>query len=647
MKLICSLSGLLLLSACGGAASNEIVDPDVSETEAAATTTGLFSNVLDRNSVGWASVRGLGGAAFHDDWVARRAAGYMLIDLEVDELNGNESVSGVWQQNADGRNWASWRNLSSDEFGAKWQELRDAGYLLIDQETYVLAGTRYYAGIWIENKEGLSWGSYRNMTSAEYQAKYDSFEAGGYIPIDVDVYLVGGELRYSFVWVKNTEGLRWVMKRDLTASSYASYFDQYRGTYRVLDLESYKLLGLTGAQRYAAIWVENKNRRGWAAYRDMSATGFVNRWKQMDDAGYRLTDFDVYDYAGGVRYSGVWRQNNDRATWIHKDAVDAILDDAKETYDIPGMSVAVIKRGQFVYLAGRGYADIDNGKAAHSKTVMRLASVSKAVAGALAVDLEERGLVDLTRRTRDYVPSLPSFHTHRVWHTLTNRSGIGHYDELGSPDDDDHFNTAFLAMDFFVDEPLVASPGTMQFYSTHAYTVAGAALEAAMGTAVSNIVRNELTNRYDLDSLRPESLTSYVAERSKLYEWDGSENDEVDYDDLSWKVLGGGLESSAYDLARFGNKLVLGQILGPTALDKLWTAPDSLGSYAYGWSTGNDQCTRVVAKDGAQRGSLAYLRIYPDKDIVIAVLTNRQNGGHSAVNIGRAIGTRILTTECP
>jgi CubicO group peptidase (beta-lactamase class C family) len=97
---------------------------------------------------------------------------------------------------------------------------------------------------------------------------------------------------------------------------------------------------------------------------------------------------------------------------------------------------------------------------------------------------------------------------------------------------------------------------------------------------------------------------------------------------------------------RFGMKLVDGTILGPDALDRLWTPPDALSRYALGWDTGRDACQRVVAKNGGQLGSNSYIRIYPDAGIVIAVLTNRQSGGHSAVTLGRGIGGILLEEVC-
>jgi len=311
------------------------------------------------------------------------------------------------------------------------------------------------------------------------------------------------------------------------------------------------------------------------------------------------------------------------------------------------MSVAIAVDGDFKYMRGFGHANVLDGTIAYSGTIFRLASGSKAVAGALGLDLEERGLIDLNRSTRSYVPSLPTFHTHKVWHTLTNRSGIGHYDENGSPSPLADFATAVAALGFFKNNPLQYVPGAGTLYSTHAYTAAGAAFEGALGVPIEEIVKEEMTDRYGLGTLRVENRGDGNPDRSSLYTEALGVNVPSPADNLSWKVLGGGLESTAVDYVRFGIKLLDGAILGPAALARMWTPPDSLSNFAFGWDTGCDSCQKVVAKNGGQLGSNSYLRIYPDAGIVIAVLTNRQNGGHSATTIGRALGAVLVADVCP
>jgi CubicO group peptidase (beta-lactamase class C family) len=534
----------------------------------------------------------------------------------VDEVDGVERVSAVWQKNIDGRGWYEYRDLTDQEFHDKWVELDELGFRLFDQECYKLGGKEFYAGAWIYNTEDLLWASYRNLTDQEFAEMFDRYSNAGYMMVDFDPCPLGSELRYAAVWVDNSEDLDWIELRDMTSDEFAAKFDEYEEDYWVTDIESYEW---NGTQYYGAIWVENSSGRGWYEYRDMTAKGFGDKWLELRDAGYRLYDFEQYPTADGWRFAGVWRQNGDRPIWEHKDAVDDLVEQFAADFDLPGVGVAVAYQGEFVYLRGIGYADVDDEIIAQSGTIFRIASVSKAVAGALSLRLAEEGLLDPTADSRDYVPSMPAQHTHTVEQTITNRSGIGHYDSYTTPDG--HFDTALDAAEELWDVPLEYTPGTDYLYSTHAYTFLGAAIEGATGQPIETVFEQQLRTPFNLNTLMPEDRTVANPFRAALYNTD---NEEVEADDISWKRLGGGFESSAYDLARFGVLLDNGTILEPDSLTALWTAADNLANYGYGWDIGTD----VVGKAGAQSGARAYLRVYPDDDLVIAVLTNRKNGGH-------------------
>ena len=594
------------------------------------------SPILDPNAVSWASVRNMTSSQFGTYFDQKSKDGYMVIDIEVDEIDGQQRVGAVWQKNLDGRGWAEYRNLSASEFQTTLSDLRSKGYRLIDQEAYQLAGNWNYAGVWIENKETLDWISYLDQTSTDFGTLFDRYSGAGYLMIDMDAYTTSAGIRYSAVWVKNSENLDWAEWRDMTSAEFGAKFEELKGKYRMIDVESYTV---NGTQYYAGIWVENKNLRGWAEWRDMSAKSFGNKWIELRDAGYRLINYEAYPTANGWRYAGVWRQNSSRPDWQLKAQVDALLEQAASQYDIPGMSVAIAQNGQFLYLRGLGYADVDDGVIAESRTIYRLASISKAVGGVISMRLVEQGKLDLDNSTRSYVPSLPVFHTHTVRQTVSNRSGIGHYEDY--PSVNGHYNTALAAAQQIEDVPLVYTPGAGYKYSTHAYTFLGAAMEAATSQSIGTIVESQITTPFGLNSLRVEDRSIPNAKRATLY---NTSNQEVSADDLSWKILGGGLESSAYDLARFGIRILNGTILTPASQTEMWTPPDGYSNYALGWNTGSEAGTQVVAKDGAQNGARSYLRMYPQKGIVIAILTNRKDGGHSPVQLGRDIGALMLAS---
>ena len=148
----------LTVAAIAAAASLALAGP-------AAATPAVPTAVFDPSTTGWYSYRNLTSAQFAARFDALKRDN-MVIDLEVDVIDGAYRVGAVFRANPDGRGWASLRNLTSAQFHERWEHYRDRGFRLVDQETYVHHGARQYAGVWIENREDFGWASYRGVTSA-------------------------------------------------------------------------------------------------------------------------------------------------------------------------------------------------------------------------------------------------------------------------------------------------------------------------------------------------------------------------------------------------------------------------------------------------------------------------------------------------
>lgn len=557
----------------------------------------------------------------------------------------NSRRGGIWHANLDGRSWQQRSNASESSFDSHHTSNVQSGRRLIDFEP--TQGT--FAGIWIYNTEGYTWDFAKGLTESAFNQRNITNTSNGNMPVDIEIYDQSGTMRYAGIWRENTQNDAWFISLNQSPADFHQLYRQNQSAYRILDFESYLL---NGEQVYSAIWV-GRGTQGWRLYHDMTLLQFQNIRQIMTTQGYRLDDYEVYtDGLGDTRYASVWVQNGTTPpVWDYAYAVDRLTEEMVNTYEVPAVSVAIYHQGQVVYTKNMGYANLASQTPATDNTIYRIASLSKALGGALALDLEERGYIDMETQALFYTP-VPNNHTYTVGMLASNRSGIGHYAELGSPSSSASFDTAFAAMQFFIDEPLVATPGTNYHYSTHAFTTLGAAIEGAMpgSDGIADIFESEFTQRYGLGTLRPEDRSVSNANRATLYDWTGSFNAVATPDNISWKVLGGGLESTASDYASFLGKMFAGNILGSTALNKWWTAPDGLASYAYGVFPGSAMCadgTSVprLAHSGSQLGSNTGFRAVPDEDLAIVVLTNRSDGGHSAAGLAYDINYSVAQ-EC-
>lgn len=293
------LAALMVLASGGLAVAGE---------PAAQAHPGQPGNVFDRNSVSWQSLRDRTPAQFDADLTSRRKDGFIPVDIDADASGGSYRLAAVYQRNTDNRDWAVLHGLTDAAYTQAWGNFASLGLRLADFETYLLDGVRYYNGLWVENVEGYSWSSRRNMDLNAYIDYVNGVRSAGRMLIDLDVYqTAGGSLRYAAASVHNADGLDWIANTGLSVNSFNTLIANTSDTMRPLVATSLE----TGAgQRYAVILVENANGRDWAERHDLTSADFGLVWGAFAGAGFRLVGYDRYETAAGVRYLGIWRQND-------------------------------------------------------------------------------------------------------------------------------------------------------------------------------------------------------------------------------------------------------------------------------------------------------------------------------------------------
>ena len=635
---------------------------------------------LDPNEVVWRSVRNQNDATYSTDLNLTAQAGNVVRDLEVIEMNGEIRYSATWQRNIDNRRWGTLRDRTFVQFSNDLLSYQNDGFILIDQEIYQVGEQLRIAGVWIPNKENLRSANYRNETFAVHSNYFVTFRDSGLLPIDFDVRSSSDGLRYSGVWIENREGLSWEISRDRTLAQFENDQNRLGSTHRIASFTTY---WHQGQQYYSAVWIENRNQREWVLIKDLNTKQFNDAWTQYRDEGYRLTHQEVYTSPTGYRYAGIWRQNSIRPQWSLENTIDQqVRSFMRSNFDVPGVSVGIAISNELVYLKGFGFADVFDQKNANSRTIYRMASVSKAIAGTMFMDMVEDGSVFFTDTLRTYTPTIQARHiNHELRDLVSHRSGVRHYTcNWPAPCNNDvtafvttQFNDATSASQLFINDPLVAQTGITVNYSSHAFTLFGMGLEYATGQNINQIFANTVTNRYGLPTLRPENRAIFDENRATTYSvtfpitlMQGlfgvptfittPVNVEVVPDNISWKTLGGGLESNVLDLTRFGMKLLNYEILNQNSLNTLFTPPDALSNfYAIGWDNPSSQPaggTSLRSRRGSQLGSRAAINVYQNPNIVVVVMSNRDDPPDQilgnriiAPDLAGNIGTAILNNR--
>jgi serine beta-lactamase-like protein LACTB, mitochondrial len=309
---------------------------------------------------------------------------------------------------------------------------------------------------------------------------------------------------------------------------------------------------------------------------------------------------------------------------------------------MPALSVAAYRGTELAFAQAYGQADLELGVAATTSHRFRMGSGAKPVTATLAAIMAEEGAVDLDAGIARYMPALPqAHHATTLRQLLTHRGGIRHYiprdsDRAaagGSIDSRTYFTNADI-LAVFVDDPLIAPPGTRMMYSTFGYTLASLVLEQAAGMPFLDLLARKIAAPLGLASLGADAPRRVIPGRVRGY-GPAAQVRELPAVDGVWanapgnnpayKWAGGGLVMTPSDFARFGAAHLAPGVLSRRVLDRLFTVqvPDSAPPLGLGWRINRDSKGRLRWHHaGGQEGARSSLVVYPGERLSIAFASN-------------------------
>lgn len=289
-----------------------------------------------------------------------------------------------------------------------------------------------------------------------------------------------------------------------------------------------------------------------------------------------------------------------------------------------GITVAIARDGQVIHHGGWGERDREAQQPMLAGTLVRLASVSKPVTAALTALLAHEGKLSLDAAISTHVPDLPeTLQPLTLRGLLSHTAGVRHYRSDRNDNAAKHCTTR-EALALFVNDPLIAPPGTKYSYSTHAFTLVAATLEGAAKQDFRKLLRERISTPF-APSLDCEDATETKELRSAVYDLVlGTAVRAKEREDLSWKYAGGGMECSAPDLARFADALLRAKGFPAEVRDALWTrqklADGTAVNYGLGWNV--PAKGSLVSHTGSQQGSSTALTVDRETGTVVVVLCN-------------------------
>lgn len=165
-----------------------------------------------------------------------------------------------------------------------------------------------------------------------------------------------------------------------------------------------------------------------------------------------------------------------------------------------------------------------------------------------------------------------------------------------------------------------------------------AAIEAASGKSFPAYMKEEIFNPLDMYNTSPDYNDSIIPNRSRFYELRFNELVNASYVDNSNKWAGGGFLSTPVDLVKMADALLHKKFINASTADQLWT-PYQLSNgtnniYGIGFRIEKDKAGRnQIHHGGTSMGGRAFLVIYPDDDIIMAITYNVLPGKYYEVMV--------------
>ena len=334
--------------------------------------------------------------------------------------------------------------------------------------------------------------------------------------------------------------------------------------------------------------------------------------------------------------------------------LDAWVERTRETFEVPGIAVAIVKDGEVVLARGYGTRRLADSVPVDERTRFGIASNTKAFTATALGLLVEDGALEWDGRVIDY---LPWFRMWDAWVTreitvrdlLVHRSGLG----LGQGDllywPESNVTRREIAEAVRHLEP-VTSFRSAYAYDNILYHVAALVIEEVSGLTWEEFVETRI--------IRPLGMTDTRVTRAATLEEGNVATPHARVEGVVRVVkplaatatnAAGGINSTAADMAKWmivqldsGRVAGTERLFGERTARELWspvtpmpigTWPDALADlqpqfrgYALGFRVQDYRVHKLVTHTGGLPGYVSRLAMIPDMKLGVVVLTNQEIG---------------------
>lgn len=325
--------------------------------------------------------------------------------------------------------------------------------------------------------------------------------------------------------------------------------------------------------------------------------------------------------------------------------MDSLLDEELKNAAAPGVVISVVKDGEIFWAKGYGYADIEKkAPVIADKTLFRVASLSKLFTITGAMQLYQKGLIDLNDDVSQYLDfqldnphSAPVTFAQMMTHTdgsTKRRIGLAARTEAELEPLANHLPDHMPAIFW--------PPGDLYSYSSYSIALLGYLIEKVANTPFISYIDQNILQPLDMkrSTFRQPPPPELANDLAVGYQKQGNHFEPVPY--LYLNIYpGGGFQATATDMAHFMiAHLQLGRyqdqrILEPDIARLMhvtqFTHYPNLPGTSYGFRERLVNNIRTIGHLGSLRGYSSSMTLVPESNVGIFIASNSFSGVHGKI----------------
>jgi CubicO group peptidase (beta-lactamase class C family) len=304
---------------------------------------------------------------------------------------------------------------------------------------------------------------------------------------------------------------------------------------------------------------------------------------------------------------------------------------------VKAISFALIDGNRIVYSGNYGYSDFENRIKADSNTVYGIGSISKLFTAASALQLHEKGVIDIDSPLTKYCPNFKIKTRFETDLEITPRMLICHYSGLPSDITNGTFSKKpehFSSVNVLLEKEYAPYPPNYVYsYSNIGYCLLGVLIENSTGRNYEEYIKRYIFEPLEMHSATVDGDNSVLM--LKGYDENGNLRDEYGIR----PAPAGAIKSNIKDLAKFAMTFLPAyngtKILGLNTINSMFTEQNQtiqldLGEkHGMPWFFENkNSAGQIYYHSGGTMNHRGLMVIAPESNLALVILSN-------SVNIGR------------